>query len=465
MSMRILIVLLALATALPASGQFSYPASASTRLYLGHFVDGGPSAQRWKTTVIFTNPNLNAPAPVRVSFYDDAGQPLPLDFGQGASPTLNLTIPAGGAKLVTSTGASTTLASGWAIVEALDEPATAPGTPVTASVLYRGEVAGNRFWDVATIGTGSTFFYSSYGNRELGVALANPSRTSTIRLQISARSETGQSPNGPWEISLPPLGHRAFNLSGAPTLLDSFSGTIQISSIDNPPAPFVALSLNYRDPVLSPLPPGETVAPAPHDRQPYDVAVKVRQAGVALMGQTNPYKVDRSPTEIAEFIGKIGLVIDPDLPLRVSYNSTDRSVHVSVGLIEALGTNDAALAFAIAHMAARGVLQWSGMPPGGAYANDPPGLADFVAMATLLKGGFDPGGAADFFGRLAYAAGQGLIVDGPMRNEFAIQEGLPLRLEKMADGLKAACGIDPGMYQVCEMARKYWHPHNPANVP
>ncbi len=463
--MRVLVATLSLALALPAMGQFSYPASASTRLYLGHFIDGGPEAQKWKTTVIFTNPSATIAAPVKVSFYDDAGQPLALDFGQGASPTLTLTVPAGGTKLLTTAGASPTLLQGWGTVESPDNPAMAPATPVVASVLYRGEISGNRYWDVATIGSGSTFFYSSYANRDLGVALANPSRTQSIRLQISARSETGQAPGGPWMVPIPPLGHLSFNLYDSPTNLDSFSGTIQISSADDPPSPFVALTLNYRDPVLSPLPPGETASPSPSDRRPYDVAIKVRQAGVAALGETDPFKLSHSPSEIAEFVGAIGVALDPDVPLRAYYNSSDKSVHLSAGMIEALGTNDAALAFVIAYMHARGVFQSFGMPPAGVFASDPEGLADFYAMITLLKGGFDPGGAGDLFNRLMYAASQGLTVDAALRNGFAIPSGVPPRLQKIADSVKAACGDTAAMGQICATARRYWHPHNPTNVP
>ena len=465
MSPRTLSVLMAFASAIPAGAQFSYPSSASTRLYLGHFIDGGSPEQKWRTTVIFTNPNPNAAAPVRVSFHGDAGQPLPLDFGQGPSPTLDLTVPAGGAKTLTTTGASPVLASGWAIVETPDEPATAPATPVTASVLYRAELAGNRFWDVATNGSGSTFFYSSFANKDLGVALANPNRSETVHLQIRARDEAGQSLGGPWAVNLQPLGHTAFNLSGPPTNLASFSGSIQISSSDDPPLPFVAVTLNYRDPVLTPLPPGETVSPAPPDRRPRDVAIRVRQAGVAVLAETDPYMLGQSPATIAEFLGRIGLAVDTDVPLRASYSSTDHSVHLSAGMIEALGTDEAALAFLIAHMSARGVLQAFGVPSAGPYASDPDGLADYAAVVTLLKGGFDPNGIGDFFGRLLNATQQGLSVDSALRNSFAIPDGLPLRLAKAAANLKTACGATGGMQQICQSARKYWHPHNPADLP
>jgi hypothetical protein len=297
------------------------------------------------------------------------------------------------------------------------------------------------------------------------VALSNPSRTETIHLQISARTDSGQRPGGPWAINLPPLGHRAFNLYENPTILNGFSGSIQISSTDDPPSPFVALSLNYRAPVLSPLPPGETTAPAPSDRRPYDVAIRVRQAGVALMGEADPFPLSSSPAEIAAFLNRIGLAVDSDVPVRASYSSTDKKVHLSAGMVEALGTNEAALAFVIAHMQARGVLETFGLPATGTYAGDPEGLADFSAMATLLEGGFDPGGAADFFGRLLYSMEQGLSVESSLRNEFALPNGYATRLEKLAVNIEATCGLSSGMYPICQKARKYWHPHNPANIP
>ncbi|MCC7174130.1 MAG: hypothetical protein IT159_02960 [Bryobacterales bacterium] len=462
--MRALLASLILASAAPLAGQFSYPVSASTRLYIGHFIDGGPPSQKWQTTLILTNPNPGAPAPVKVSFYNDAGQAMPLDFGQGASPTLLVAVPAGGAKSLTTVGASETLLNGWAIVETPDAPATEPATPVTATVLYRGELPGNHWWDVAAVGTGSTYFFSSYGNRDLGVALANPSRADTIHLQMTARTEGGQSA-GSWTINLPPLGHRSFNLSGPPASLASFSGTIQISSLDDPPSPFVALALNYRSPVLSPLPPGETAAPSPYDRRPLDVAVKARQAAMALLAETDPYGIGRSPATLAEFVSGIGLAVDAEIPVRASYDAAERKVRLSTGLVEAMGTNDAALAFLIAHLSARGVLQAYGMPPSGSYSNDAPGLADYVAAATLLKGGFDPSGAADLFGRLLYATELGLSVDGALRNEFAIPDGVQARLQKLAENLRTACGSLAGMQQVCQAARRHWHPHNPANIP
>jgi len=196
MPIRTVLWLIGFSLCLPGWSQF-FPSSASTRIYIGHFVDGGPAAQKWNTTLILTNPNAGMPATVKVSFYNDSGQPLPLDFGQGASAVLNLTLPAGGAKLLTSLGASSTPVAGWAIVETPDAPGATPpvlATPVTASVLYRAALDNNRWWDVAALGTGSTHFFHSHANGSLGVALANPNPATRINLQLTARNEDGTTP-------------------------------------------------------------------------------------------------------------------------------------------------------------------------------------------------------------------------------------------------------------------------------
>lgn len=447
--------------------QYWYPTSASTRQYLGHLADGGPASQKWTTTLIFTVPSTDYGAAIRVRFYDDNGQPLALDFGQGAASSLDVNVPPGGTKTLTSLGASASLLTGWAIAEAVDNPPAAPATAFTANLLYRAQLPGGQWWDVATAGTGSTFIYSSYGTRDLGVAVANPSSTSTIHLQISAHNSDGTVPAGsPWAIELRPRGHKAWNLWDAPTNLTDFTGTIQIVSTDTTPAGFVALSLSYRDPVLSPLPPGELRYPQPFDRRVWDAAVKVRQIGRELvdMGIAYTYSAD-APATINGYIAAIGLAVDTNATIAASYQNADNSVHISTGLLEALGENDAALAFVVAHMMAHGVMRFVGTPTSGEFANNPELIADSGAAAVLLAGGWDPSGAADFFSRLTYANLQGLPVAPALRNEFAIPNGVAARLQAMWNVIKNGCGDAEPLYNTCQTARRFWHPSNPTNIP
>jgi hypothetical protein len=470
MLIRTLVFLLALTAALPVCGQFSYPASASHAIGFAQLADGGPANQRWKTTLTFTNPDTTLMTEVNVYFYGNNGQPISIDFGSGPVSTLFLMVPAGGTKSVTSMGnySSTAFITGWALAQA--------GLPVTGTVLYQASTNGTASWDVAAVGAGATYFYSSYANVDLGYALANPN-TQPINLRIDARDSNGLSQGSYTVPTLPAHGHTSGNLknvidfSGSP----SFTGTITVTPLDEPPLPFGAWTLNVRDGLLSPLPPGEMVAPGPHNRRPYDIARMVQKAGpavlqaeYALLGQPNPNAVDL-------ILRGLIFVVDTDAGIKASCRmvSYTPEVHISTGMIEALGASDAALAFVIAHMSMHGVYtalaqKQSGAcsyAPSGPYAGDPEGLSDAAAVATLLQAGFDPAGAADFYSHMIYANEQGLPVDTALKLEFGIPNSASARIQAIAQTIGAGCSGGGAFGQICETARKYWHPHNPAGIP
>src|ERR1035437_7161786 len=107
--MRTIIFLLIVLAALPAWGQYSYPATASTALVFPHLVDGGAVDQRWKVTLVFTKPNTTNAANVTINFYGDYGNPLLLDFGAGPVSQIALTVAAGGSRTITSAGTSASM--------------------------------------------------------------------------------------------------------------------------------------------------------------------------------------------------------------------------------------------------------------------------------------------------------------------------------------------------------------------
>jgi hypothetical protein len=461
--MRTFIVLLAFLLALPVWGQFSYPAAASTSLVFPHLTDGGGTDQKWKVTITFTNPNATSLATIQVKFYDNGGAPLALDFGQGASATLDLTVPAGGTKSMTSTGASTTMLTGWGIA--------ASDLPVTGIVLFQASrlTAGTYvpYWDVSALGGGSTFFYTSYAVPDLGVALANPNARA-VSLRVALRNADGSIPAGsPWTYPLPALGHAVFNLSDPKFGLNraTFTGTIIVTPVDDPPVPFAAWTLNFRDGQVSPLPPGEMISPGPYNRRPYDVYLKARQAGAALIYESDPYLNGESPDLIAGYIRSIQLVVTGETALKAAYNPATNKVEISTGLVEALGASDAALAFVMAHMSAHGVLHFTGPVDEGPFLNDPEGLANAVGAGTLLKGGFDPSGVSEFFGRLMWAYTQGLTLDPALRTEFKIPDDPGFYITKAWQIVSSGCSASGDLYATCQKARKYWHPGNPATIP
>jgi hypothetical protein len=337
--MRVLLCLLVLSVTLPAWGQFDLPASASAGLGFPQLADGGPASGNWVSTFSFNNPNLTAAASVKLSFYNDLGQPLPLDFGQGAAPTLNLTVPAGGMTSVTTTGASETTVTGWGISNS--------NLPVTGTVMYQMRENGVPVWDVAAAGTGSTFFYTSYANPNLGIAVANPG-AQTVNLLVTARDNQGRTKGAPYAVQVPAMGHGAFNLlnviPGVKDLTPPFEGSITITPTDNPPRPFVAWAVNYRSGLLAPLPPGEMQWPGPYNRRHVDIGILVQRALASSVPDARAYLLGEDPVAIANYIMSVSMVVDTDTSVRAYYRASDRTVHITQGLLEMLGSNDAALA-------------------------------------------------------------------------------------------------------------------------
>jgi hypothetical protein len=458
--MRTFVVLLAFLLALPVWGQFSYPAASSTSLIFPHLTDGGTSDQRWKVTITFSNPNVTAVATIQVKFYDDNGAPLALDFGQGASATLNLTVPVGGTKSLTSTGA--TPATGWGIASS--------SVPVTGIVLFQASrLTGGTYvpyWDVAALGGGSTYFYTSYAVPDLGVALANPN-ASGITVQMAIRNADGTSA-GSWEFPLPALGHTVFNLNDPKYGLNraTFTGTITFTPVGDPPVPFAAWTLNFREGLLTPLPPGEMHFPAPLERRVLDALSMVQEGASVLVRSLGSALYNAPPETIVEYVRQKEIVIENNGLLAARYQTSDDSVRVSRIMVETMGGSDAALAFLIGHYVARGVLQVTGLPPSGIAATGSAQTAsDALSLAGMLAAGYDPGGMADFFGRLLTATGMVSFDQGTL-NEFGGSMDQILNRHNAAwTNLLQACGNTPALGTICQKAHDYWHPHYPSNIP
>jgi hypothetical protein len=451
--------LLIVLTAAPLWGQFSYPASASTRLSFAQLADGGPPDQRWTTTIRFINPNTSRAAMVNVSLYRDNGQPLSLDFGQGATASLSAAVPAGGMRSFTSTGtaSATKVVVGWA--------SATSDLPVTGIILFEAARNGIPFWDVSAFGAGSTFFYASFANRDLGVALANPNARS-IDLRVTGRDGNGVQV-GTYDLNIPPFGHSTFNLVGTvPWPTDGFDGSITITPTNDPPAPFVALALNSRDSLVSSLPPGEMSSPPPSDRRPFDIGMQVIQGGVDvspdLPGQL-PGSL--SPAAIAAALKSITLAVDADSVIRARYNAVDNKIHLSSAMAETLGSSAGAMAFLIGHMALHSLQTLTGTVVADPGLRET--LADEMGLIWAIKAGFDPGGGADFYARMQYAFYQGLdISTSPdLTLEFGIPNGIPTRLQTLWNWLQVSCAAPDSLGQACTTARKKWHPSYPASVP
>jgi hypothetical protein len=457
---RALPLLFSLAAVPAASPQPAFlPRSASTRLYFAQLADGGPALQKWTTTLELANPNATDAAVVSVGFYGDNGQAWLLDFGQGYTSTLTVNLPAGGTATFTTTGASGSVTVGWALASS--------NVPVMGTVIYRASKNGAPQMDVAAEGTGPTFQFSSFANYDLGIALVHFG-PQVNQLRITASDQSGRV-LAVGTLDMAPSTHTAFNLglwfrtTAGVELGAGFHGRVTIASANNPPSPFVALTLNSRYDLLSPLPAGEMQSPPPHERRLLDVFARMMSTVAPLAAETAG---SSKASQVVEVFGQMGVAVDGNLTVAASFGSADKKVHVSQAMLEALGSSDAALGFLIMRTAFRGFQSLTGAPPDlGLDTSDLETAAESWAALSLVKAGFDPGGAADCMARVSYASASGVPVAPEMMTAFGNSDAANARLRAVSAYVQQACNLSLTMTQTCQMARQLWHPHYPSQVP
>jgi len=440
------------------------PSSASSQLYFAHLADGGG----WATSLFFSNPNQLLAATVNVSFYSDGGQPLQLDFGAGPITTLTLTVPAGGGQTVTSSGAGTTPANGWAYATS--------SIPLIGTLMYRAVLNGKPTWDVAAVATSPAYYYYSYATPQIGVAIANPSATQTIHLTVTSQDSKGNTA-GSSALTLQPLAHTSFNLGQQlPSLPAAFTGSIVIATADTPVTPFVAYTLNVRDGLLAPLPPGELQSPAPNDRLLADAAAQVKASFAFWMPAAVTYGDFDDLTKAARFltlVGNLTVKVSSGNALSASYQMTNGVLQINISrpLLETLASSKGAVAFLIAHYAIRAAIATYGNPS-VVFRFDDAGASDLCALLTLFMAGMDPSSMVDFYARLQLAnelaaglpAGSGPSIDPALQTEFLLNGNYTARIAAVwMDVIQNGCA--QGGQQACGLLHDLWHPSYPALIP
>lgn len=414
------------------------PEGSSATLYFPHFIDGGaPEGEQWRTTITLTNENhLGRAAAVTVVFLDDQGRPLEMDFGAGASATHQVQVPAGGLRMLVSRMASAAPRSGWAIAFS--------DFPVQGSVAFRQLIRAKANVEVTALATQPTLTYDSVATAQVGIALANPWESPTL-LEIELRDANGAR-LGALPYSLPPLGHRAFNLgslfSGLPA---DFRGTVSISSADtNPPHDFVAWTVYADASVISSLPSGRYAWPVPHFERITTAFWKLHAAADSVFPG-----VFRPPV-------KLRILRDKEVN---AYARGGEEVAVYLALSELIGDADSELAFAIGHELAHIWQQRTGQ-----RSNEPELEADAIGTILLLAAGYDPYAGAGALGKLQIASRiQGLL--GEALRQEDIHRSFATRIQTAYETLRMACSFNVEMQQLCARYKILVHPHFPDHLP
>ena len=169
----------------------------------------------WKTTIVLEN-SASGPSQVRLNFFDNGGNalPLPLNFPQSPSSgplvaaTLDRTLGAGAALTIVASGSeSQPTQVGWAQL-------IADGN-VSGFAIF-GTKSGNYDQEAVvpleTRNSGSyVLWFDNIDPMVVGVALANISAL-PVTVEATIRDESGLVIGTPGSIPLPPLGHTSFQL-------------------------------------------------------------------------------------------------------------------------------------------------------------------------------------------------------------------------------------------------------------
>lgn len=437
--MRFLCLLLGFA--LLASCQVE-PEGAGAVLYFPQLADGGsPAHEQWQTTLTFihASPLSEEPASVLVEFFDDEGRPLALDFGSGPASSLQFTIPPKGMRRFRSRMASANVVTGWARALAT--------LPVQGTVAFRQFLSGRAVVELTAHATLPTHTYTAIANASLGIALGNPDSTNSITLDVMLRNTAG-SDVGRRSVTLPPMGHRSFNLGTLfGSLAPGFEGIVEISHASRP-VYFAGWAVHAEGGLMSTLPSGRWAWPPSHAERIISVYTRILNAARML-------KVDalqQAPR----------LLIGAEREINAYAYKTGDRIQVNLATSELFGDAEAELAYVIAHELGHIYQFRSGRY---LFSNNSELDADAWAALLLLASGYDPYAASGALGRLQLAAGMPGLLGEFVRDLVDPHGSFSTRIDMVFQVLKAACTVTAEMQQLCTVYRSLLHPHFPDDLP
>lgn len=169
-----------------------------------HFVDGSG----WKTSISLVNLE-NRAVNFQVLFFRDDGFDLVVPIaGQGPVRGMNITLGSAGSLTFETTGESSSLAQGWALIS------QSPSDSIGGLAIFRQRIAGRPDFEavVPVVNQFDNHFVLMFDNTGFttATAVANPSMLS-VSIPVNIRNEQGQIIDSR-SIALGPYGHTAFTL-------------------------------------------------------------------------------------------------------------------------------------------------------------------------------------------------------------------------------------------------------------
>lgn len=433
---RFWIVPLMMTLAVNAWGQGQIkPANSHVNMYFPQLADGGPVAGRWQTAFTFVN-SSSLTARIELRLYDNAGKPMTIDFGNGAFSTHIIRVPGFGSKLLSSRMGSETLKVGWAVAYA--------DTSVLASASFRLWAGEKALQEVTSPPSAQTRFYDSYANKELGVAIANPSTSKPITLEVVVLDSLGL-PGGPVAtVTLPPLGHTSFNVKDKFSFVDQGDWSLYIMPPTLPGDSFVAWTMNADGSgTFSSLPSGAYGRPASHRDRIEQIYSRLMEVGTLLeMFKGTPQLSVTTGEEVNAFV------------------ENGANVTVSLGLAQVMSESDNELAFVLAHQFGHifqqqnsNFLLWD---------DDPEKDANMWAIYFTFFAGYDPYAMPGALGHLVMATGPAALTSVWEKSVRTVAHvSLKAQLDDSWATLNGFCNISPEAGLLCSDYRKLFRPNVP----
>jgi hypothetical protein len=300
--------------------------------------------------------------------------------------SISFTVPAQGTATFKSTGTSATMETGWAIAQST--------LPLEGIVEFSQSANGVPQEGLAAQATPASQLFRSPATVLTGVAIANPSSSSTVNLLITALDQNGNT-RGTTTLTLPPLGHDSFDVGTLfPTLTGLFSnvgGAFQGSILIATTAPAtycVAWTVSTDLGVYASFPPAGLNAPVSQAERIQNVwqqVLTVAEANFPLSNNPPALIVDQSVSQINSFA-----------------NTSQNEVDIFMNLAELLNASDSELSFVIGHEIGHVIQSRIGR---FLLAQDYEQDADAYGELLSLLAGYDPYAAAGALAKLSDVSG------------------------------------------------------------
>jgi hypothetical protein len=405
--------------------------------YFPQLADGGAPSQKWTTRLIFSNVHMWYPAVAVARLFDDDGNPLALDFGNGPVSSFDFTVPPNGSVTFESTGASASTVVGWARV--------ASSLPLQGVVQFQYSTDGNPVQGVSAQATLAATAFQSPATSNTGLAIANPS-SDPLTVGVFALDQDGYVIDES-SLTIPGGGHKSIGLSQViSTLPSTFRGTVFLSGDD----PFVVWTLSGEGGVLSSYPPSAFEWPASQYERTMKVWFKLLNVVEDYFG-----------------LDPLPMTVVSGSPAQISSSAVAAAneVHLSTTLPELFADSDSELAFALGHELAHLIQAEYGV---GLVPADVEVDADQWAMVLSMEAGYDPYGAAGALAKLAMASSTTGLVDPNFDNLAASAAGthgsFNNRLALVFKNMQEVCS-DPDAASSCEFYKSLFHPGLPSATP